>query len=594
MVSLTLPGSPSPTRERLRVKRQQVLAGTIVVAFLILTAGLTRTGLRLSTSTTTYLRLNQVGYRPEVPKVALAVSDADLSGMPFTVEEVATGQIVYTGTVGPSLEAWGVFTYHYPLTFTAVVTPRRYHLRLEETFTSPPFTISPHAYAGLSRLPLRFFAAQRCGDTDPWGHEPCHLHDAPLSATLPITWDVTGGWHDAGDYIKFTLTTGYATTLLFLAYRDHPDLFADGALLEETQVGLDWLKKMWDPATPMLYAQVGSEQNHEQGWRLPEDDELDGAFQRPLYPCEEGKGANLAGKVAAAFALAAQVYTDTASTVYSPTLAAHYRDLAEAVYAWGKGRPAAQPGIPAAFYNEQTWQDDMALAAAELYRLMGNAAYRDEARAYAQDADSGWWWDWGTVHGIAHRELALADPAYQPTATQHLEQDLDNFVSSVHNPWGVIQPLVWGSAFPMMGAAIEAYWYEELTGETTYRALAQAQVDFLFGRNPWGISFLNGAGSTWPHDPHHQVAYLGLRPQDELRGYWAEGPVEEQVFLDQGIMLAEEDEYAAFQSHQAVFHDDRNDYTTNEPTIGLNASGVLLLSLYDFRYRIYLPTIWRE
>lgn len=576
------------------MERHQVLASTIVAAFLILIAGFSRTGLHLTTSSTTYLRLNQVGYRPEVPKVALATGDADLSGMSFTVEEITTDRVVYTGTAGPNLGAWGAFTYHHPLTFTAVVTPGRYRLRLEETFTSPSFAIAPQAYAGLSRLPLRFFAAQRCGDTDPWGHESCHLHDAPLSATPPITRDVTGGWHDAGDYIKFTLTTGYATTLLLLAYRDHPDLFADGAVLEETQVGLDWLEKMWDPATPMLYVQVGSEQDHEQGWRLPEDDDLDGTLQRPLHPCEEGKGANLAGKVAAAFALAAQIYTDTASTVYSPTLAAHYWDLAEAVYAWGGGRSAAQPSVTADFYNEQTWRDDMALAATELYRLMGNPAYQDEAWAYAHGAGSGWWWDWGTVHGIAHRELALADPAYQPTALQYLRQDLDAFVSNVHNPWGAVQPFVWGSAFPMIGAAIEAHWYEELTGETTYQALAQAQVDFLFGRNPWGISFLNGAGSAWPYDPHHQVAYLGLRPQEELRGYWAEGPVEEQVFLDQGIKLAEGDEYAVFQSHQAVFHDDRNDYTTNEPTIGLNASGVLLLSLYDLRYRVYLPVVWHE
>ena len=545
-------------------------------------------------SSSFYIRVNQVGYLPDAYKIGIAAGDVNLNGAIFTVEEAITGQPVYSGTVGSDLGAWGPFAHHYPLAFTAVVTPGRYRLRLEG-LQSPVFTISPNAYAGLSRLPLAFFPAQRCGATEPYGHRPCHLHDAPLSTTPTITRDVTGGWHDAGDYIKFTLTTGYATTLLLLAYRDHPHLFADGGLLKEAKVGLDWLEKMWDPAVPMLYAQVGSEQDHEQGWRLPEDDALDGTPQRPLYPCEDGKGANLAGKVAAAFALAAQIYGDPAGDVYSPTLATHYRALAEAIYAWGKARPAAQPSFPHYFYDETSWRDDMALAAAELYRLTGDASYRNEAHAYAQSAGPGWWWSWETLNGIAHRELALADPAYLPTAIQYLKEDLDGFISKIDNPWGAVKPFVWGSAYPIMGAAIEANWYEELAGDSTYEALAQAQVDFLLGRNPWGVCFLNGAGINWPHDPHHQVAYLGLRPLGkELTGYWAGGPVEERIFLEIGITLAEEDEYAAFQSSQAVFHDDRNDYITNEPSIGLNASGVLLLSLYDFRYPVYLPILIRN
>jgi len=134
-----------------------------------------------------------------------------------------------------------------------------------------------------------------------------------------------------------------------------------------------------------------------------------------------------------------------------------------------------------------------------------------------------------------------------------------------------------GSLFPILGAALEAGWYEELTGGSAYAALARAQVDFALGRNPWGVSFLIGAGSTWPYDPHHQVAYLGLKPQGrELLGAWMGGPVAAWVFNGQDTALAEPDEYAAFQSSQAVYHDDRHDYVTNEPSVALNATGLLL------------------
>ena len=535
--------------------------------------------------TAAYIRLNQVGYRPNDPKVAIAVADAPLSGN-FTVERISDGVPVLTGAVGPDQGAWGPFAHHHPLDFSALTATGTYRLRLPDGTTSPPFVVADTVYNGLADLSRRFFAVQRSGDTNPDGHAPSHLNDAPLSTDPNQRRDVTGGWYDAGDYLKFTLTTAYATLFQLLAYRDAPHAFQDfdaagvPQVLHEAQVGLDWLEKMWDPEVPMLYVQVGSAADHAQGWRLPEDDALDGTPQRPVYPADPGKGANLAGKTAAAFALAAQLFGEPASPVYDPVQADRYRALAEAIYAWGRVRLAAQPSIPSGFYNETTWQDDMALAAAELYRLTGNTAYRDEAWVYAQAAGPAWWFSWGNLNGLAHVELARVDPSYAATAAGFLEQDLSSFqASAAASPWGMVHAdnLVWGSLFPVLGAALEAGWYNELTGNTTYAPLARAQVDFALGRNPWGVSFLVGAGSTWPHDPHHQVAYLGLKPQGrELDGAWMGGPVAASVFNAQGITLAAPDEFAAFQSDRAVYHDDRNDYVTNEPSVALNATGLLL------------------
>lgn len=93
------------------------------------------------------------------------------------------------------------------------------------------------------------------------------------------------------------------------------------------------------------------------------------------------------------------------------------------------------------------------------------------------------------------------------------------------------------------------------------------------------MSFLTNAGSTWPRDPHHRIFQLSLQPQGRpLRGAWVGGPVAASVFEAQGITLAEPDEYAAFQSTAAVYHDDVNDYTTNEPSVALNAAGLLAMA----------------
>lgn len=534
-----------------------------------------------------YLRLNQAGYHPDDAKVAIAAAASVLNG-DFTVARASDGATVFTGTIGPDQGAWGAFSHHHPLDFSTLTTTGTYRVRLPSGATSPTFAIGDAAYNGLADLSRRFFAVQRSGDTHPDGHAPSHLNDAPLSTDTNQHRDVTGGWYDAGDYLKFTLTTAYATLFQLLAYRDAPYAFQDldttgvPQVLNEAPIGLDWLEKMWNPNEPMLYVQVGSEADHNQGWRLPEDDTLDGTAQRPVYPADPGKGANLAGKTAAAFALAAQLYGEPATPVYDSAQANHYRALAEAIYAWGQSRPDSQPSVPSYFYDETTWQDDMALAAAELYRLTDDTTYRDQARNYAQAAGPAWWFSWGDLNGLAHAELARTDAGYVATAAGFLAQDLAGFQSSAAaSPWGMASAnnLVWGSLFPILGAALEARWYEELTGSIAYQPLARAQVDFVLGRNPWGATFLIGAGSTWPHDPHHQVAYLGLRPQGrELDGTWMGGPAAAWVFNSQGITLAEPDEYAAFQSSQAVYHDDRNDYVTNEPSVALNATGLLLTS----------------
>jgi len=111
------------------------------------------------------------------------------------------------------------------------------------------------------------------------------------------------------------------------------------------------------------------------------------------------------------------------------------------------------------------------------------------------------------------------------------------------------------------------------TGDGRYLPLGQAQWDYLLGANPWGVCFVAGAGVTWPRYPHHQIADLaGI----ELTGFWDEGPVPLSAFNGQKIKLSRPDPYEAFQSEGAVYHDDKQDYVTNEPTLDANATGLSL------------------
>jgi hypothetical protein len=129
----------------------------------------------------------------------------------------------------------------------------------------------------------------------------------------------------------------------------------------------------------------------------------------------------------------------------------------------------------------------------------------------------------------------------------------------------------------MAGVALQAFWYRDLTGDGRYLPLGQAQWDYLLGANPWGVCFVNGAGTTWPRFPHHQIADLA---RIELTGFWNEGPVPLSVFQGQKIALSRPDAYTVFQSDGAVYHDDKEDYVTNEPTLDANATGISLTAWY--------------
>ncbi len=528
-----------------------------------------------------FIRVNQVGYLAGDSKVALMLSDDAAAGHTFVVRD-AGGAEALAGTVGADRGAYGAFTHLYEIDFSTLRAPGVYRIAVDGE-TSPPFTIGAGAYAGLVATSLRFFGVQRCGDTNPTGHGVCHLKDGVASGGRADgeDLDVTGGWHDAGDYLKFHLTHGYTTAMLLAAYERHPAAFGGGpvpAVLAEARIGLDWMTKLWDSRRRILYYQVGDGSDHDE-WRMPEGDD-DGPRRRKAFACENGKGANVAGKTAASLALASFLWGNPSATFHDAELAARYRTLAEEIYKYGKKRPAAQPSTDG-FYEEESTADDMALAAAELYRLTGNENYLRDARKFAKRAGPAYSLDWGSLHGLAHYELARVDPSYVAKAAQMLEAGLTGAkAASIRNPFGAaVDRFYWGSAEGMSGTALEALWYEDLTGDSTYRETARMQRDYELGLNPWGVCFVSGAGTTWPKTPHHQIADI---TGTELIGFWNEGPVRRATFEGQRITLSGTDEYAAFQTDDAVYHDDVADYVTNEPTITANAAGIALASWYAF------------
>ncbi len=520
----------------------------------------------------TYIQVNQVGYKPDDRKQAVIISQEPLADLSFHLVKSDT-EVVYSSNLS---DDWGAFigkAHHYIADFSEYNQPGTYVIRLLNT-CSLPFPIDQNLYRTIPDTLLRFFQVQRCGETSPLLHKPCHLLDAQRiegDLSIPSPLDVTGGWHDAGDYIKFLITTSYSAYMLLLAYDKHPELFPDrdgnnrSDLLDEVKIGLDWMMKM-HYAPDRLLIQVHDHKDHDVGWRLPEDDPLTDCRAAYLLPSKAQ-----CGSFSAAMALASSVFRKIGEDQYADRCLQHARQ----VYCLGvTAIPEVSTG-PDSMYFDQTAWDNLTLAATELFLATDSSRYLDEAVQFSQEEKPVFWVSWGDLGGFAYSRMA----SYHPEGLEKLDLMLSWFDSlASRNPYGIpFETFTWGSASVQMGIAALALLHYEITESDRYLPLAIQQRDFVLGVNSHGVSMIGKIGWVYPKYFHHQVAYLR---EMSLPGGFAEGFVSNEIFQHYGIQLEKLDRFAPFQSEDAVYHDDRMDYITNEPTICGNATALFVFSWF--------------
>jgi len=570
-----------------------------------------------------FLRINQLGYCPADPKSAVAFS-RELLPQRFSVIDAVTRQVSFEGTTKPIAGRWGQFDYHAELDFSAFHHAGKYLVQIGVA-QSQSFEISKLAYANLPDELLEFIRQQRCG-YNAWLDAVCHSFDGrtaygPLPAGTYV--DATGGWHDAGDLLKYLLTSSNATAQMLLAYqldtqRHRTKVFQDqfnalgqpGAngiadILDEARWGLDWMLKL-HPAPDHLYHQVGDDRDHK-GWRLPQNETVDygwgpGSYRvvyfadgKPQglrqYQSESTGVANLAGRYAAAMALGYQIWkNDPRLRDYATRLLRAGRE----VYALGKTKEGVQQGnsYSAPYrYEETTWADDMEWGAAELFRATGERKYLIDAIHYAPLAsDESWMGKEQTKHyqyypfmNLGHFRLyELVDRNMRKILSEYYRAGLDRCLSMAQkNPYRIGVPFIWCSNNLVVALATQALVYERMTGDRRYHDFGAKQIDWILGRNPWGVSMFTGIphDGTFPRDVHLMTNAILKR---EVRGGLVDGPVYRRIFLAlKGVSITEPDPLMTFQDDLAVYHDDVKDYSTNEPTLDGTASAVLLWSFRD-------------
>ncbi|HEX6600916.1 MAG TPA: glycoside hydrolase family 9 protein [Gemmatimonadaceae bacterium] len=569
-----------------------------------------------ASDTVTYLRINQVGYLPDAPKVAVACSLDSVRIASFVVKD-ERGRTVLGPRRAVRANGFGPCVVTHRLDFSALRKPGRYRI-VAGGAQSPIVRIGRDVYAGAADTLLYYMREQRSG-WNPVFRDSVHTHDGIIvdSPRAGQFIPVSGGWADASDYLQYVTTSANATYVMLMAYRDHPRAFADdfaanglpGAngqadVLDEARHGLEWLLRMF-PSDSEMYNQLADDRDHT-FFDLPTNDSSDYGWgkgkERPVYPCTgrpqglfKGKNrstgwASTAGKYASAFAVGAKVFAKS-----DPAFAKRLQERAEAAYRVGLAHPGVcqtAPGVSPYFYEEDNWVDDMELGAAELSALNGDRRLLGDALRFAakepvtpwMGADTANHYQWYPWHNNGHYATwrvarDAKDRSAQRTMARYYKRGLDAVKGKADNGFLVGIPFIWCSNNLMTSFATQALLYRRMTGDASYRAYEQAALDWLFGTNPWGVSMVIGypRGGVWARDPHSAVApRLGV---ETLRGGLLDGPVYRSIFSNlKGIALHEPDEYARFNTGRMVYHDDIGDYSTNEPIMDGTANLTYLLA----------------
>lgn len=589
-----------------------------------------------------WIRINQLGYVPSGIKVAVWCSKDSKTIREWKLVDAKSGKTVAKGPAGKPFGEYGPFTQTYRLNFSDFQKPGRYYLQaggirspefkidVDVYKGTADFCLR---YMRQQRTGFNPYLNDSCHTRDGYV-----LYGEKAGIPDSSYVDVVGGWHDASDYLQYSTTSANATYHLLMAYRDFPHVFTDTKLangldgsngqpdvLDEARWGLQWLQKMF-PEKNVMFNQIADDRDHIR-MRMPAlDSQYGRGHQRPVYfisgePQQRGKFMNnttgtssTAGKFASVFALAHSLY-ERDELFRKTDSRKGYNVLAMDAYAYANKKPGVTQTasvLSPYIYAEENWADDMELAAAAIHDMVlasgksSNGSYLMQAVNFANQekitpwlgSDTAKHYQWYPFINLGHYELikhlkTKVDGPEEGYASGHgktfwnnADTVLSYYREGIAKVWQKAQsnafyrgvPFIWCSNNLTTSFAIQAMWYRMLSGDTRFHELEQANIDWLFGCNPWGTSMVYGLPS-WgdtPVDPHSAFTHIKKYPID---GGLVDGPVYGSIFSNLiGIQLYEPDEYVEFQSRLAVYHDDYGDYSTNEPTMDGTASLIYLLA----------------
>ena len=506
--------------------------------------------------------VNQIGYQTTDIKTVIVKSREETT---FSVINADTNESVYEGTFGDAVYDTGSNLGVQRGDFSEVTTPGTYYVSCStgDTYT---FVIADDAYADVYKDVVLMLYKQRCGTevteeiAGDFAHEACHTGLATVYGTDEQV-DVTGGWHDAGDYGRYVVPGAKTIKDLFLTYEDCnatsdelgipesgngiPDI------LDEAKWELDWMLKM-QTADGSVYHKVTCANFPETVPAVEETDEL------ILAPVSFAATADFAAVMAEASVIYADYDSDFAAkckeAAYNAWL---YMDAQEK--ATGFKNPV---DIVTGEYPDTTLNDEYLWAATELY-LAGYTELEEDVR-YWMDYNGKTGFGWQQIASYAYVDLALyGDEAISDVseaAKTTFMESVDKMVEKSEKTgyYTGITSYPWGSNMTIINDGVALMLATKITGDDSYATLAQQKLDYVLGNNPLGYCFVTGYGTVSPVNPHHRPSqYLGQPMVGMLIGGAdsnLEDPYAKAVLFDQAPAMCYVDNVQSYSCNEIAIY----------------------------------------
>nr|AXQ39836.1 beta-1,4-endoglucanase [Loboptera decipiens] len=357
-------------------------------------------------------------------------------------------------------------------------------------------------YGDLINKSLLFYEAQRSGKL-PSDQKVTWRKDSALNDKGENGEDLTGGYYDAGDFVKFGFPMAYTITVLSWGLLDYPNGYSKAGAVDEAHKAIKWgtdyfLKAHVSQNT--LYGQVGNGGADHSYWGRPEDMTM----QRPAYKIDASNpGSDLAAETAAALAAASLVFK-TADPSYSSTLLTHAKQLYNFADT-SRGKYSDSIGDANNFYSSGNYEDELVWGAIWLYKATGDQSYLTKAEQYYDQFELVEWdgkFDWDSkISGV---EVLLGKITKNSKYTDKVKGYCDWMINSQQKtPKGLIYIDTWGT---LRHAANVAFICLEAASAgistSQYRSFAQNQINYMLGDA--GRSYVVGYGNNPPSHEQHR------------------------------------------------------------------------------------------
>lgn len=541
-----------------------------------------------------FIRLNQLGYFPKGPKLAVVVNaPSDKFYVIGTAKKdtVFRGKLVKKGEWKPSGEEVS------QADFSSLTTPGTYYISVPDLANSYPFEIGSKVYHNMAKASLKTYYYQRTAMdlkeqyAGKWARKAGHpdtavlIHASAVSPGRPENSKISSprGWYDAGDYNKYIVNSGISTYTLLALYEHFPK-FTDTVkvnipesgnalpdLLDEALYNVRWMLTMQDPADGGVYHKL-TNPNFD-GEIMPDK------ATEPRYVVMKSTAAAL--DFAAVMAQSARIFKKFGKQL--PGFSDSCLAASKKAYEWAKKNPEVyyvqnemnrkyKPTISTGEYGDKNVKDEFQWAALELFATTGDKNYYNQANV-ASTLNSFDVPAWPEVNTLGLITLAGVKSAKAPDAAAikarllKMADDLKNHAatSPMGTPMGASpNNFVWGSNSVAANQGIILIQAYRLTKNKEYLNAAIANLDYIMGRNGTGYSFVSAFGTKFMKKPHHRPSQAD-NIEAPIPGFIAGGPNPGQEDKQACVVPYPSDKPAK------SYLDEHCSYASNEVAINWNA-----------------------